>query len=298
MVLLGHTAAVIRTKTFQGALSVLNSLQSQSAIMEPCLDPVLQLQAMQSFLHRTGIPEAELDKMNIIHVTGTKGKGSTCAFTETILRNYGLRTGFYSSPHLVHVRERIRINGQPISTQLFTKYFWQTMERLEDAKELHEDKMPFYFQFLTLMAFHVFLQERVNLAVIEVGIGGLYDCTNVIRKPWVCGITSLGLDHCSLLGNTMEEIAFQKAGILKPGVPAFTVRQKPGPLKVLQRQAEEIGSPLWVCPDLDQYQGVVGPVSLGLAGEHQRLNASLALQLSSNWLHRHQVETRGGEGRG
>ncbi|KAI3372664.1 hypothetical protein L3Q82_022712, partial [Scortum barcoo] len=231
-------------------------------------------------------------------------QGSTCAFTERVLRNYSFRTGLYSkgnlslsalsSPHLVHVRERIRINGWPISKQLFTKYFWEAYERLEDTKDVSGGTMPFYFQFLTLLAFHVFLKEHVDLAVVEVGIGGQYDCTNIIRKPWVCGITSLGFDHCSLLGDTIEKIAWQKAGIFKPGVPAFTVRQQPGPLRVLQHRAEEIGCPLWVCPDLDQYEAMVGPLSLGLAGRHQRSNAQLALQLSNSWLQRHEEEERGG----
>ncbi|KAM9359885.1 folylpolyglutamate synthase, mitochondrial-like [Symphorus nematophorus] len=295
---LGQTAVLNRSKTFQGAVCVLNSLQNNAAVLERlrgCQEnPGLQLQAMQGFLHRTGVTGGELDKLNIIHVTGTKGKGSTCAFTERILRNHGFRTGFYSSPHLVHVRERIRINGWPISKQLFTKYFWETYERLEDTKDVHGGTMPFYFQFLTLLAFNIFLQERVDLAVIEVGIGGLYDCTNIIRKPWVCGVTSIDLDHCSLLGDSMEKIAWQKSGIFKPGVPAFTVRQQPGPLRVLQHRAEDIKCPLWVCPDLDQYEAVVGPVAPGLAGKHQRSNASLALQLSYSWLQRHRAEERGG----
>ncbi|GLD52446.1 folylpolyglutamate synthase, mitochondrial-like protein [Lates japonicus] len=134
--------------------------------------------------------------------------------------------------------------------------------------------MPFYFQFLTLLAFHVFLQEKVDLAVVEVGIGGQYDCTNII----------------SLLGDTMEKITWQKAGIFKPGVPAFTVRQQPNSLRVLQCRAKDVRCPLRVCPELDQYEVVVGPVNLGLAGKHQRLNASFALQLSHSWLQRHKAE--------
>ncbi|XP_047448232.1 folylpolyglutamate synthase, mitochondrial-like isoform X2 [Mugil cephalus] len=294
---LGQTAAVNRTKTFHGALCILNSLQNHTAVLERLHErqknPGLQLQAMKGFLHRTGLTVCELDKLNIIHVSGTKGKGSTCAFTERVLRSHGFRTGFYSSPHLVHVRERIRINGWPISTELFTKYFWEAYEQLVDTKDVNRGTLPSYFQFLTLLAFHVFLQERVDLAVIEVGIGGQYDCTNIIRKPWVCGVTSLGLDHCSLLGDTMEKIAWQKAGIFKPGVLAFTVQQTPNSLRVLQSRAEETGCPLQVCPELDQYEDMVGPVRLGLAGKHQRLNASLALQLSFSWLQRHETEKKG-----
>ncbi|KAI2554047.1 FPGS isoform 15, partial [Pan troglodytes] len=194
---------------------MLNTLQTNAGYLEQVKrqrgDPQTQLEAMELYLARSGLQVEDLDRLNIIHVTGTKGKGSTCAFTECILRSYGLKTGFFSSPHLVQVRERIRINGQPISPELFTKYFWRLYHRLEETK--------------------------VDLAVVEVGIGGAYDCTNIIRKPVVCGVSSLGIDHTSLLGDTVEKIAWQKGGIFKQGVPAFTVLQPEGPLAVLRDRA-------------------------------------------------------------
>ncbi|KAM4020342.1 folylpolyglutamate synthase, mitochondrial [Anomaloglossus baeobatrachus] len=284
-----QTAPAVRME-YQDAIRTLNTLQTNASYLDQVKrqrnDPQEQMVAMKGFLERSGLRVEDLDRLNIIHVTGTKGKGSTCAFAEQILRNCGLKTGFYSSPHLVQVRERIRINGQPISKELFSKYFWQVYNRLEETKSDDMCSMPAYFRFLTIMAFHVFLQEKVDLAVLEVGIGGAYDCTNIIRKPIVCGISSLGIDHTAILGDTIEKIAWQKGGIFKPGVPAFTVPQPASPLEVLRNRAQEIGCPLYMCPDLAEYEEDGVSLHVGLAGDHQRSNASLALQLAQTWLHR------------
>ncbi|XP_071881525.1 folylpolyglutamate synthase, mitochondrial isoform X3 [Anas platyrhynchos] len=279
---------------YQDAIRTLNSLQTNASFLEQLRrerpDPRAQLEAMRGFLERSGLQVEDLDGLNIIHVTGTKGKGSACAFTERILRGYGLKTGFYSSPHLVQVRERIRINGQPLSKELFSKYFWLVYNRLEETKDAAQASMPAYFRFLTIMAFHVFLQEKVDLAVLEVGIGGAYDCTNIIRTPVVCGVSSLGIDHTSILGDTVEKIAWQKGGIFKPGVPAFTVPQPERPLEVLRDRARELGCPLYVCPELDAFEAGSQALELGLAGGHQRSNAALALQLARTWLQRRGYE--------
>uniref|UniRef100_A0A8D0PM54 Folylpolyglutamate synthase n=1 Tax=Sus scrofa TaxID=9823 RepID=A0A8D0PM54_PIG len=247
---------------YQEAVRTLNTLQTNANYLEQVKrqrgDPQTQLEAMKLYLARSGLQVEDLDQLNIIHITGTKGKGSTCAFAERILRSYGLKTGFFSSPHLVQVRERIRINGQPISPELFTKYFWRLYHRLDETK--------------------------VDLAVMEVGIGGAYDCTNIIRKPVVCGVSSLGIDHTGLLGDTMEKIAWQKGGIFKCGVPAFTVPQPDAPLAVLRDRAQEISCPLYLCPPLEALEEGGPPLTLGLEGEHQRSNAALALQLTHCWL--------------
>ncbi|XP_004613363.2 folylpolyglutamate synthase, mitochondrial isoform X1 [Sorex araneus] len=284
---------------YQEAVRMLNTLQTNASYLEQVKqqrgDPQTQLEAMERYLARSGLQVEDLDQLNIIHVTGTKGKGSTCAFTERILRSYGLKTGFFSSPHLVQVRERIRINGQPISPELFTKHFWHLYHRLQETKDSSCVSMPAYFRFLTLMAFHVFLQEKVDLAVVEVGIGGAYDCTNIIRKPVVCGVSSLGIDHTSLLGDTLEKIAWQKGGIFKPGVPAFTVAQPDSPLAVLRDRAQQISCPLYLCPPLEALEEGGPLLALGLEGEHQRSNAALALQLARCWLQQQRDQQDVGE---
>ncbi|XP_059483096.1 folylpolyglutamate synthase, mitochondrial-like isoform X2 [Neocloeon triangulifer] len=277
-------------KMFLDAVSALNSLQTNASVLQQSKkrigQPNTNVEDTRKYLQRSGISQDTLDScLSAIHVAGTKGKGSTCAFTESILRHHGLKTGFYSSPHLVAVRERIRINGKPLSMEKFTHYFWDVYNNLALKKECDSD-MPPYFKFLTVMAFNVFIKEKVDVALIEVGIGGELDCTNVIRKPVVVGITSLGLDHTTLLGNTVELIAWQKAGILKEGVPAFTVHNQPGDsLNVIRQRAEKIKCPLYLAPAFEDYKWPNGekPV-LGLDSNVQKLNASIAIQLAHTWL--------------
>ncbi|XP_042193127.1 folylpolyglutamate synthase, mitochondrial isoform X1 [Callorhinchus milii] len=280
---------------YSDAVWALNSLQTNASVLENVRRDQARgqsedtLKAMKSFLERTGLTVEQLDQLSVIHVTGTKGKGSTCAFCEKILHNYGLKTGFFSSPHLVQVRERIRINGQPISKELFAKYFWQVYTLLDQTKGEHADSLPAYFHFLTILMFHIFLREKVQVAIVEVGIGGAFDCTNIIRRPVVCGVSSLGLDHVAILGDSLEKIAWHKGGIFKPAVPAFTVTQFSGPMGVLVQRAKEIGCLLRLCPDLGDYPVEGGKLHLGLVGEHQKHNATLALQLVQTWLRHHDL---------
>lgn len=185
----------------------------------------------------------------------------------------------------MEVRERIRINGKPLPKETFAKYFFDCWDNLlNNGDEEGKNSMPAYFRFLTLLSFHVFLKEKVDVVVLEVGIGGAYDSTNIIRNPVACGVTSLGMDHVTILGGTIESIAWQKAGIFKPGVPAFTVPQPETALEVVADRAKEIKAPLFVIPPLDDYPGSLP--DLGLEGDHQLLNASLALQLCQTWISR------------
>ncbi|CAH1786523.1 unnamed protein product [Owenia fusiformis] len=281
------------SKTYEEAVQALNTLQSNASVLEKVKKDRGKQQEnnipdVLSFAQRAGVTVQDIDNLSIIHVSGTKGKGSTCAFCERILRNQGYKTGFYSSPHLIEVRERIRINGKPLSRDAFSSYFWDCFHNLESSKDEFEGKMPAYFRFLTIMAFHVFRQEQVDVAIFEVGIGGQYDCTNVIRKPVVCGVTSLGIDHTSILGDTVEKIAWHKAGIFKSGSPAVTVQEQPGKsMEVMLERAAEKQSSLSVAPKLEMYDWQGLTPELGIPGELQHLNASLALQLSHNWMANH-----------
>ncbi|XP_010504423.1 PREDICTED: folylpolyglutamate synthase-like isoform X2 [Camelina sativa] len=221
--------------------------------------------------------------LKIIHVAGTKGKGSTCVFAESILRCYGLRTGLFTSPHLIDVRERFRLNGLEISQEKFVDYFWCCFHKLKE-KTSNEIPMPTYFCFLALLAFKIFVTEQVDVVILEVGLGGRFDATNVIQKPVVCGISSLGYDHMEILGYTLAEIAAEKAGIFKSGVPAFTVPQPDEAMHVLNEKA----SKLEVVEPLDSSQ------RLGLQGEHQYLNAGLAVALCSTFLKEIGIEEKNG----
>ncbi|CAH9133423.1 unnamed protein product [Cuscuta epithymum] len=227
--------------------------------------------------------EEPLKQMKVIHVAGTKGKGSTCTFTESILRSCGYHTGLFTSPHLIDVRERFQIDGQNICEEKFLAYFWWCYDRLKD-KSSDELPMPTYFRFLTLLAFKIFAVEQVDVAILEVGLGGKYDATNVVEKPVVCGISSLGYDHMEILGNTLGQIAGEKAGIFKHGVPAFTVSQPDEAMCVLKEKASELDVILEVAAPLDS--SLQSSVHLGLKGEHQYINAGLAVALCATWLQR------------
>ncbi|XP_052063109.1 folylpolyglutamate synthase, mitochondrial-like [Mytilus californianus] len=280
-------------KKYEECVQTLNSLQSNEQTLEKIQQArekhaPLYVSNIIKWASRVGMTMDDIDRLKVIHVSGTKGKGSTCAYCESILRHQGFKTGFYSSPHLVEVRERIQVNGQPLSREKFVSYFWDVFNKLDATKVQNNDSMPAYFAFLTIMAYYTFLHEETDVAIIEVGIGGQYDYTNMVRKPVVCGVTSLGIDHVSNLGNTLEKIAWHKAGIFKPGVPAFTSPQCPEALKVLHERAKEKGCHLRVVPDFASYQRPGEKFKLGIAGHMQKVNASLALQLTRAWM-----ETRG-----
>lgn len=247
---------------------------------------------MREWSRRIGYPDVgTFNGLNVIHVTGTKGKGSTCAFTQSIVQQYQpqiKKIGLYTSPHLKSVRERIRINGEPIAEDKFTKYFFEVWDRLDSTKSdnvtfphMDEGMKPMYFKYLTLLSFHVFMEEGVDTAIYEVGVGGEYDSTNVFEKPTACGVSVLGIDHTFMLGDTIEEIAWNKGGIFKKGTKAFSVPQIEAGLKVLQERASEKGETLSVIEDK-----LVDGYKLGIPGVFQKGNAALAVALTREHLNR------------
>lgn len=192
---------------------------------------------MRKLLSALGNPQ---DAFRSIHVAGTNGKGSTCAMIDAGLRAAGVRTGLYTSPHLVQPTERIRIDGIDVSRTQFTEAFNEVhacAEQLIQAGEL--EYHPSYFETVTAMAFILFQRDAIHTAVIEVGLGGRLDSTNVIT-PALCVITPVDFDHEKFLGHTLESIAGEKAGILKPGVPAVFTRQRPEADSVLTERALQL----------------------------------------------------------
>jgi len=265
------------TQDLQRRLETLWGLERRHA--KPGLDGTREL------LVALGRPET---RYRSVHVAGTNGKGSVCALVERVLRATGLRTGLYTSPHLVDFRERIRVDGR-----------WAEASALEAGLDAiaalpHAAERTF-FEVATVLAFRHFALERVEWAVVEVGLGGRLDSTNVLT-PAVCAITSVGLDHVEMLGGTHVEIAAEKAGILKPGVPAVTGVEHDAAASVVARRAAEVGAPLTVARDVASVevaqQGEWGTrlavecapwgrfqLQMRLRGGHQRENARTALAL-------------------
>ncbi|KAI0796609.1 FolC bifunctional protein [Abortiporus biennis] len=279
------------TRTYNQAIDCLNTLQSNAATLEASRASGGKLVHTAipetiEYLQRIGYKPEDLNALNVIHITGTKGKGSTCAFTDSILRHVkpDWKVGLYTSPHLVAVRERIRINGAPLSEEAFAKYFFDVWDRLEanDTRANPETlPKPMYFRFVTLVAYHAFLSLKVDATILEVGVGGTFDCTNIVPKPIVTGISALGIDHTAVLGKTIEEIAWQKGGIYKPDVPALTVNQPEEGLRVLRERATELkASEFIVAPFIPG----LTDIKLGLHGVHQYQNANLAVHLARRFL--------------
>lgn len=248
----------------------------------------LGLERIATLLELLGNPHRSC---SFVHVAGTNGKGSVCALIESALRAAGVRTGLFTSPHLVEPTERIRIAGEPVSGDTFAAAFEQVRRA---AERLIEDGVldchPTYFETVTAMALVLFRDLGVETAVLEVGLGGRLDATNIV-EPRLCVITPVDFDHEAFLGKSLEAIAYEKAGIVKPGVPVVFGVQRPELEPVLLTRAGQAGAPViradaWEAKELKlDSRGsrfvAMGPrpvlVDCPLAGEHQVSNALTAV---------------------
>lgn len=195
------------------------------------------LEHTKMFLKRLGNPAAD---RKIVHVAGTNGKGSVCAYLQAILMAEGKRTGFFTSPHLVSVNERIRVDNIQIDNETFLKVFRKV---LKIVRQMVEDGIehPSYFEFLFGMGMTAFAETDVEYIILETGLGGRLDATNAIDNPALAIITSISLDHTAILGDTIEKIAGEKAGIIKPGVPVFFDGSSKKAAEVIKAKASELG---------------------------------------------------------
>ena len=195
----------------------------------------------RELLSRLGNPQ---EGIKIIHVAGTNGKGSVCAYLNAMLLAGGKKTGLFTSPHLVRINERFQINGEDVSDEQFLDAFLK-VEKAAKEYEAEGEGHPSYFETLFLMGMLIFKEAGVEYLVMETGLGGRLDATNVVEKPLACIITSISRDHTEYLGDTLEAIAGEKAGIIKAGVPVIYDASQPGPASVIAAKAKEMGSPAW-----------------------------------------------------
>ena len=224
-------------------------------------------------------------KLRFVHVAGSNGKGSTCAMTASILQAAGYKTGLYTSPYIQTFCERIQVNGENIPEHRLA----EVTEKLRDAAETMEDH-PSWFEMVTAVAFQYYLEENCDIVVLEVGMGGEFDSTNVIEAPEVAVLTNIGLEHTEYLGDTIEAIARTKSGIIKPGCRVVSYDNVPEVKAIISEVAKENGAPLvfadpsgirLVSRDLDgqvfEWEGKT--YRLPLHGEHQLKNASVVMEI-------------------
>ncbi|WP_424810902.1 bifunctional folylpolyglutamate synthase/dihydrofolate synthase [Roseococcus sp. YIM B11640] len=253
------------------------------------LHPVLidlSLDRLKRLLAQLGHPERKLPP--VVHVAGTNGKGSTCAFLRAIGEAAGQRVHVYTSPHLVRFHERIRLAGKLVSEEAL-------IEALEEVERVNGAEPITVFEITTAVALLLFSRVPAELLVLEVGLGGRYDATNVVDSPSATAIASISMDHMDFLGVTLAQIAYEKAGIIKPGVPCVTGRQDPEALTTLAGYAAEMRAPL-LARDAAWSIGPHGPghvyndargrlvlPALGLRGRHQPDNAGIAIASLRAW---------------
>jgi folylpolyglutamate synthase len=322
----GLTTMASPGRSYGDAVKLLNSLQSNNSIRLAISNSSasfndVAIPEMIEWVRRAGYDvKQDFNKLQVIHVAGTKGKGSVSTIIAAILSKYQGhqsstedlpdprpehpskdqkslgRIGVYTSPHLLSVRERISMDGQSISEGLFAQYFFDIWDRLSSsaAAEGHPDPQspetkPMYFRYLTIMALHAFVKENVEIAVLECGIGGEYDSTNILppNVTSVSAITRLGIDHVGMLGNTIEKIAWNKAGIMRAGIECYSAPQPAKAITVLEQRAKEKNASLQLIkrhPDLSN-----NAIPLGMDGDFQKDNASLAISVAGAYLRKYEI---------
>ena len=240
------------------------------------------LTRIRELLERLGDPQK---KLRFIHIAGTNGKGSCAAMTASILKAAGYKTGLYTSPYLYRFNERMQINGRQIEDDALA----EIVSRVRPAAEAMADH-PTEFELMTAAALLWYAQETCDVVVLEVGLGGRFDATNIIGAPEAAVIMNIGLDHTAVLGDTLEQIAFEKAGILKPGTDAVLFEQGEEATGVVRRRCEELGVPLHIADFsqlVSEFDSLYGqsftyrgqPYALPLLGAHQLKNAAVVLEL-------------------
>jgi len=242
----------------------------------------LGLETMTALMVRLGMPQT---RYRTLHIAGTNGKGSTAAMAAAVLQAAGYRVGLYTSPHLVEFRERIRVNGEMIVES-------QVAQLTEQLQTLCQpDLSPTFFEYTTAMAFQHFADSGVDVALLEVGLGGRFDATNVVT-PMACAVTTISFDHQEYLGTTLSSIAFEKAGIIKPGVPVVLGRLEDDAWRTIEQVAQERQAPVFCLnkdfrtegetPQQFSYRGLgmhYDELTCALEGRHQLDNAACALAL-------------------
>ena len=246
---------------------------------------VYERNVMQSLLEKLGNPHMGV---KYVHIAGTNGKGTTSAFVASVLREAGYKTGLYTSPFIQRFNERIQVNGEQIPDEDLARITTQIADAVP-AVMAEGRRRPTIFELITALGFCWFKEQQCDIVVLEVGLGGRLDATNVIDAPEAAVIMNIGLDHTEILGDTLEKIAAEKAGIFKPGCEAAVYDQGEGVIRVLQEKARETGTSLRLAdfsklqPEFDSLEGQSflyrgEPYALALLGDHQLRNAAVVLE--------------------
>ncbi|KJZ76704.1 hypothetical protein HIM_04040 [Hirsutella minnesotensis 3608] len=301
-------------ETFENAVRLLNSLPSNAVARQRALSADKSwcrgtLALFSNTMTHLGYPAARLNHLNIIHIAGSKGKGSTAALTASILSQFlsdgraPTKIGIFASPHVRTIRERIQIiegevtetSDWKVSESQFATYFFQVWKKVQELLQSGIlEELPYFFRCLLAVAIHAFVCEGVDTVILECGIGGEFDATNFIDRPIVSAITMLELEHVEILGNDLTSIAWHKSGIMRAGAPAFTIPQRHEALAELQRRAAEKGTRLLVVdpPASPEHMDKSGCLGVNAALARQLALYTLAKLRGGSWVTNGDIERK------